>query len=276
MRATGGETTSRRLRLEQQRDQALRDLLELDQQVRAGEVSADSAEQLRRRYERSAAEALSLLEGDDASEMPARARGATWRTALYGAGAVGAVIALAVVLPPALQQRPEGGFVSGNEVFDAASAPASSSGRDLSTVTDAEMEEVIAANPGVVGMRLALAKRYLDQGAFDRAIPHYLQVLEREPDNSVAMASLAWVLLWGDKPGEASRLVDEALSRDASLPLAWWVQANVRLYGEDDPHGAVEALQRMQKLPLDPEVEEQVATLMDEARGRLASPRGDR
>ena len=271
----GGETTTRRVRLEQQRDQALRDLLELDQQVRAGEVPAGSAEQLRRRYERSAAEALSLLEEDHLSETPARARRTTWRTALYGAGAVGAVVALAVVLPPALQQRPEGGFVSGNEVFDTESPPAPSAGRDLSTVTDAEMEEVIAANPDVVGMRLALAKRYLDQGAFDQAIPHYLQVLEREPDNPVATASLAWVLLWADRPADARRVADKALSLDPTLPLAWWVEANLRLYGEDDPQGAVEALQRMQDLPLEPEVEQQVATLMDDAQAQLTAGGGD-
>lgn len=275
-----------RASLAQRRDQALRDLLELEQQVQAGEVPPASAEALRRRYERSAAEALALLAGEgppvQAAEQPVRRRRPSWRTWVYAAGALTAVVALAVALPPALNERPSGGFVTGNEALSPAASPtappsapaAAPPGRDLSKVSDAEMEAVVAANPDVLGMRLALAQRYLDQGAFDKALPHYRQVLQREPDNAVALASLGWVQLQIGDAAAAATFAAQATERDPALPLAWWVQANVRLYGQDDPTGAVEALRRMQQLPLEPDVQQQVATLLAQAQTRATADRG--
>ncbi|EYR64497.1 cytochrome C biosynthesis protein [Actinotalea ferrariae CF5-4] len=263
-----------RTRIEQQRDQALRDLLELEQQVRAGEVPPGPAAELSRRYERTAAEALALLDGTQTVGEAVPRRGMTWRAVVYGVGGVAALVALVVVLPPALQERPDGGFVTGNEVtqVDPAPQPTSSTpGRDLSKVSDEEMERVVAANPEIVGMRLALAERYRSQGEFDKAVPHYREVLDREPDNAEALASLGWILLMLEEPVEAARLADQALQRDPALPLGWWLLANVRLYGQDDPDGAIEALQRMQELPLEPEVQGQAAALEQEARA-LAVP----
>ncbi|OLT17528.1 hypothetical protein BJF80_16790 [Serinicoccus sp. CUA-874] len=132
------------------------------------------------------------------------------------------------------------------------------------------MEQVVAANPDVVGMRLALAERYRDQGEFDNAVPHYREVLEREPGNAEALASLGWILFMLDDTVEASRFADQALEQDPTLPLGWWLQANVRLYGQDDPDGAMEALRRMQELPLEREVQSQAAALQQEARARAA------
>lgn len=262
-----------RARIEQQRDQALRDLLELEQQVRAGEVPPGPAAKLRRRYERAAAEALTLLDGTETARSATPRRKFTWRAVVYGAGGLAALVALAVVLPPALQERPDGGFVTGNEVTQVSPTPqptSSATGRDLSEVSDAEMEQVIAANPDVVGMRLALAERYRDQREYDNAVPHYREVLEREPGNAEALASLGWIVLMLDDPGEASRLADQALERDPTLPLGWWLQANVRLYGQNDPDGAIEALRRMQELPLGPELQSQATALERKARARAA------
>lgn len=276
-RAGTGRAGQRRAQLEQQRDQALRDLLELGEQVRAGDLSPGTAAALRRRYERSAAEALALLDADPTGEVAAASRVVTWRTVVYGAGALAAVAALAVVLPPSLQERPEGGFVTGNEMLQQAapspSAEPPAPGRDLSKVSDEEMERVVAANPDVVGMRLALAERYRDRNAFDKAIPHYREVLQREPDNAVALASLAWILLQLEDAGEAERLADQALERDPELALGWWTLANVRLYGQDDPDGAIEALERMQSLPLEPEVQGQVSAMLQEAQAAAGADR---
>lgn len=275
MTATTAEAAERRVRLEQQRDQALRDLFELEQQVQAGDVPESAAEALRRRYERSAAEALALLDDGEPVEAPRLRRTMTWRAGLYSAGALSVVVALAVLLPAALQERPTGGFVSGNEAFVRGPSAASTSppGGQMS-VSDTEMEEAVAANPDVVGMRLALAQRYLDQRAFDKAIPHYQEVLAREPGNAVALASLGWALFLLDDTAGARRFADAALERDPGLPLGWWVRANVSLYGEEDPQAAVAALQQMQQLPLAPEVEEQVTTLLGEALARTGTGGG--
>lgn len=272
-----------RASLEQQRDQALRDLLELDQQVAAGEVPSAAAEGLRRRYERSAAEALALLAGEGQSARPGGRRRPSWRAGVYAAAALAAVVALAVVLPPALQARPAGGFVTGNEALApvaSPSAPPSSApsappaGRDLSKVSDAEMEAVVAANPEVIGMRLALAQRYLEQGDFDKALPHYRQVLERQPRNAPALASLGWLLLQSGDGEAAASYAERAVESDPASPEVWWVQANIRLYGQDDPAGAVEALQRMQRLPLDPTVAQQVSALLAQAQSRAGADPG--
>lgn len=269
-----------RARMEQQRDQALRDLLELEQQVRAGDVPPGPAAELRRRYERAAAEALVVLDGTDAVVEARPRRRVTWRSAVYGAGGLAALVALAVLLPPALQERPENGFVTGNEVLQTGPAPAPSvsaaPGRDLSEVSNAEMEQVVAANPDVVGMRLALAERYRVQGEYTKAVPHYREVLDRQPDNAGALASLGWVLLMLEGGGEdAARFADEAVQQDPALPFAWWVQANVRLFGQDDPDGATESLREMRELPLEPDVQEQVAALEQEARARAAAGGGE-
>lgn len=278
MSQAGADDHGRRNRLEQRRDQALRDLRELEDQVQAGEVLPGAAEELRRRYERTAAESIALLEAEqDSPGRPSAERRPSGRVALYAAGAAVAVVALAVVLPPALQDRPAGGFVTGNEMLKpSGTTPAvqPTTGRDLSKVSDAEMEAVVDANPDVVGMRLALAQRYLDRGAFDKALPHYRRVLERQPDNAVALASIGWVLLQlGDTSG-AARFTDQALAANPKLPTAWWVRANVRLYAMDDPAGATQALRTMEQLPLDPQVRTQVRELAAQARSRAAAKAG--
>lgn len=282
MSAPGSEVDAGRIRLQRRRDQALRDLLELEGQVLAGEVAPAAADELRRRYERTAAESIALLAAGTARQG-SRERGAdrrpTWRLALYGAGALAAIVALVVVLPPALQDRPAGGFVSGNEMLrptgtSSPARPAPTAGRDLSKVSDGEMEAVVDANPDVVGMRLALAQRYLDRGDFTKALPHYRRVLERQPGNAVALASVGWVMLQFGDATSAARFADRAVVADATLPTGWWVQANIRLYARDDPAGALEALQRMQQLPLQPQVKDQVATLMTQAQTRAAAKAG--
>ncbi|MBJ7451803.1 MAG: hypothetical protein JHC71_06915, partial [Blastococcus sp.] len=77
-----------RSRLEQERDQALRDLLDLDRQVYDGELPADVAAGLRQTYERTAATALALLaaptpDGEGATSVTDRS---SWRGrwAAYG------------------------------------------------------------------------------------------------------------------------------------------------------------------------------------------------
>jgi thioredoxin-like negative regulator of GroEL len=62
--------------------------------------------------------------------------------------------------------------------------------RDLSQVTNEEIEQVVAANPDVVAIRLLLAHRYLDDGKMRKAFEHYMAVLEREHTRE-AMSHLA-------------------------------------------------------------------------------------
>lgn len=234
--------------LEERRDQALRDLTELDGQIRAGLLDEETAAELRARYEAEVAATLRELERrraragepepedgpehDPATSGP-RPRG---RVVLVSAAAVAAVAAAIVLVPGSTGVRPTGGFVTGNEAVE--------TGRDLSEVTNEEMEAVVAENPDVVGMRLRLAHRYLDAGEDRKAVSHYLEVLDRE-DHPEAMSHLGWILFNDGRPGLATQLLTASLDRAPDEPETLWFLANVHLYGNDDPEAAVPLLERL-------------------------------
>lgn len=265
----------------EQRDQALRDLVDLERQVAADEVGEQSAARLRAQYEAQAAEALAQLAQPSAPE-PAAATGPTRRrgtTAAYVLSGV-AALAAAALLPGSLLDRPEGGFVSGNEVQQEAQpepvgpvASAQPAVRDLSKVPDSELEAVVDANPEVVAMRLALANRYADARDFDKALGHYRLALRVEPQNPEGLAHLGWTLLQLGLPQEAAQLVAQARRLAPEMDHALWFDANIRLYGMGDPAGAVQVLEQMRRLPLTPTVQEQVDTLLATAQEQIGARR---
>lgn len=273
-------------RLEELRDLALRDILDVDQQVEAGELSQEEANELRREYEHQALDALNRLRALSATTEPASATDSddsddvtqahswravvTGRRVLYALG-ISLTVSAAFLVQDSLLDRPAGGLVTGNEVLQPAP---SSSPRDLSEVTNQELEAVVEANPDVVGMRLALARRYLDEGRYDLAVVHYGKVLTQEPKNPEALTHLGWVMLQVDRPKEAAELVDQAVVVDPDLSDAWWVQANVRLYGLKDPVAAISSLDSLRaRADLGPAVRRDVARLRAEALRMLEARR---
>lgn len=258
-------------RLEELRDLALRDLVDVDRQVAAGELSPEDADGLRREYEREALAALNGLQAETMSEpdglagsaaTPVKSRTAvvTGRRALYAVG-IGLAVLAAFVVQGNLLDRPEGGLVTGNESMQSAPAP-----RDLSKVSDAQLEDVVEANPDVLGMRLALARRYLDKGRYDLAVVHYTKVLEKQPKNPEALTHLGWVVLQAGRPGQAAELVDTAVEVNPDLADAWWVQANIRLYGLKDPGAAISSLDRLRgRTDLGPAIQRQIGQLRAKA-----------
>ncbi|MHB8794942.1 MAG: tetratricopeptide repeat protein [Candidatus Nanopelagicales bacterium] len=270
--------TAERERHLERRDQALRDLVELDRQVQAGELSALDERRLREGYEREVAAALTGLDrlaADAAARVANPApvvedrgrRGLLSRRSLYASG-LAAVLAAGLLLPGNVLDRPQGGFVTGNEALqDPGSAPtAPPPAADLSKVSDAEMEAVVAANPEIIGMRLALADRYTASGRYDLAAVHYRKVLEQDPTNPQGKASLGWLMFRLGEIDQAARLVDEALQAAPELVVGWWYQANIRLYGFNDPAGAIQSLDVMRARPdLSAEVRGQVESLRQQA-----------
>lgn len=274
---------------EARRDRALEDLLDVDRQLAAGELTTRDAEQLRARYRAEALAAIRSLSPGDvavadridkggeevAPPPPERGRRVRVRHLLYALALVVAV-ATAVLVTRNVLDRPPGGLVSGNEVMlgnpgaGAMTTEQLSRPRRLSKVTDAQLEAVVAANPEMTGLRLALAQRYADRGRYDLALVHYGKVLELDPGNAEAQAHIGWINLMVGRPDEAARLVDSAVQADPENPDAVWFQANVRLYGLDDPAGALEALDRMETIDgLGPRVGRQVARLRAEASAKL-------
>lgn len=259
--------------LEQRKRQALRDLVDVEQQQQAGELTPEVAADLRRRYEVEAAEALSAITArsqavgaaqDIVEPSPTATRPRTpWGRRLTYAVGIAISVAAAVMVPKYVVERPPGGLVTGNEALQQKQASGSPTApRNLASVTDAEMEKVVEANPDVIEMRLALAGRYADKGRNDLAAVHYSKVLDRDPGNAEAQAHLGWMMLQLDRPQEGARLVDRALRTDPSLLDALWFQANIRLYGLDDAAGAVTTLDRMRaRRDLTPLVAKQVEQL---------------
>ncbi|TQM09881.1 tetratricopeptide repeat protein [Pseudonocardia kunmingensis] len=258
--------TGRQAQLRQLADQAVRDIVELEAQVAAGEITEAGARPLRHRYETTAGRALQAVdalgpEGDAAAETRPRPRG--WTLAYVMAGVV-ALMAAVVLLPTSVLQRPAGGFVTGNEAVQGVAPPLDPS----AAVTDEQLEQVVDANPEVVGMRLALADRYAGQGEYDRAVRHYLEALRREPRNVEGLAGLSWLLLQVGQPQEALTAANEALSIDPAHIRALWSKANIQLHGVDDPTGARATLQELARRDLTPEDRTQVDQLSTVAEQR--------
>lgn len=110
--------------LYRQRDDALRDLAELDQQVVDGEIPPEPAERLRHDYEIAAADALTALERVEHAGAAPSQHGPSAKAILYAAAAAIALIAVLIVLPRSIEDRPPGGTVSGNDVPQTKSQPA--------------------------------------------------------------------------------------------------------------------------------------------------------
>lgn len=225
-------STATRLGLEAQRDRALDDLIALRAQEAAGEIDLDTAAELRTRYEADAATALHHL-----AELPetAPAGRSPRRIALALGAFVLAAVAVVVALVNAVEPRGAGGFVTGG--------PQTPTTLDLSTVSTAEMEAVVAANPDIIPMRLALARRYFEAGDFSSALPHYFEVLERDERNAEALMYMGWMTyLSGDAPTGVA-LLEQSLESAPGDVLATWLLANAIYHGLGDEARAVPLLQ---------------------------------
>ncbi len=104
------------------------------------------------------------------------------------------------------------------------------------------MEEVVAANPEVLPMRLALARRYLEEGSFSEALGHYMYVLERET-NPEALMYVGWMTYLSGDATTARALLDQSLALDPGEPLAQWFQANILFFGVGDQKSAIPLLE---------------------------------
>ena len=166
------------------------------------------------------------------------------------AGILVGVVGLSVTafgVTRALVTRPAGGYVTGIEAGQAAQA--SAGGRDLSKVSDAELEAVVAANPGVVGMRLALAHRYFDRQDWRKALEHYKAVLDQESDPE-ALSHVGWITYEAAGRADlAAKLLDSSLERQPGDPETLWYLGNVQLHGLKDARAAAATLTRLRALP---------------------------
>lgn len=127
---------------------------------------------------------------------------------------------------------------------------ANPSDEDISQISNQTMEAVVAANPEILGMRLALAERYFEEGDYRAAFPHYLAVAESElatgEELVAALVRLGWMAWDGNRETEtALGLFDQALSIDGSSPTALYLKAQVLWCGMDDVEQAAGLLSQV-------------------------------
>lgn len=259
-----------RVRLEDQLVQVESDLEELAEQETSGELDTASAARLRARYE---AEADVLreqlvdprLEPDTAvGDLPdpeTRPTGRSRTRVLIGAAVlgVGAVVIAAAVVVSATDR-------GSNSTAGVVDSGVGDAGVDLDEVGTEEMEAVVAANPDVVGMRLALARRYFEALDFQPALDHYMTVLAAE-QSPEALANVGWMTYLSDRPGVALEYVERALEIEPGFVQAYWFLANIR-FALGDTSGAIAPLERLlafDDIPDDirREAEEALADLRD-------------
>lgn len=209
----------------------LRDeIADLDAQVEAGDIDASTADVLRTRYmaELSVLESSANAEpGDDPGGVEDVAAAATQGRSrisgrmLAGAAVVGAaIVAIGVFAIISLDDGTTGvEGVAGDALVEGSST-------DLSEISNAEMETVVAANPEVIGMRLALARRYFEEGSFDLALDHYFEVLERE-QHPEALANVGWMTYLSQRPDIALGYLEASLERQPDYLPAQWFISNV-------------------------------------------------
>ena len=257
-------------RIADQIDQVDRDLAEVDEQVDTGELDEATADRLRSAYrkERAALEAqMSSVEAPTIDEFPepsatapqTRSRG----RAIAGTVIVGvAAIVVAAVAIFSLQERTP----AGESTDGVATAVLENGGaRDLSSVGLDEMEGVVAQNPDIPGMRLALADRYVEAGDYSKALGHYMIVLEQEPESATALARVGWLTFLSGEGDLAEPFIVRAIAIEPDFPQAYWYLANVRIE-TGNPQGAIEPLEQLLAYELPAEVRAQAEAMLAEVR----------
>ena len=156
------------------------------------------------------------------------------RIALAVTGFAVVAVLIVVGLVKAVEPRTAGGFATGGP---------ETSTIDLSTLSNEEMEAVVAANPDVIPMRLALARRYVEAGDFSAALPHYFAVLEQEERNPEALMYLGWMTYVSGDAATGVALIEQSLEAAPGDLLATWLLANARYHGLGDRAGAVPLLE---------------------------------
>jgi cytochrome c-type biogenesis protein CcmH/NrfG len=157
-------------------------------------------------------------------------------------------------------------------------------GRDLSQVTNEELEAVVTANPGVVPMRLALVERYLraadgEQTAaarttqLQRARFHAGEAAARATltaDQARALRYLGWTTALLTDPAQGAALLEQSLAKEPGNPDALWFLATVRFDRLQDPAAAKPLLEQLLTTAVDAAQRQAVQAKLDKVNAALS------
>lgn len=259
--------TTERDRLVERRDLVRTDLLELAAQEDSGEVATATAQRLRRGYEAELDSLDAAIADLPVEVILAEPEAGVWTSAPVGRSpwrmAVGSAIvigALALVIA----------LVAQNAGDDDAAGSAGGTTVDPASVSNEEMEAVVAANPDVNGMRMALADRYFDAEDYGAALDHYLIVAQNDPTHaeaSKALARVGWIAYRTGLPEAARDYVMASLDADPDNAEARLYIGFISFYGLEDAQAAIPQLETALTIPnLSANVIAQIEDALGEAR----------
>lgn len=238
--------------LEDRRALAIADMVETQRQLDAGEIDGKTAERLFAIYQERIVDAVDQLA--ELGPPPSRTEGAVKRNQHRVVAGTGiAAIALLVagfVITGGGHSKSSSSLKASPSSTDA-TVTGTGGGTDLSKVTNEQMEAVIAQNPDVTGMRLALVERYMSSGTdadLKKASEHAHVALQQNPttaDRARALRDLGWVTALQGNPTSGADLLDQSLQIEPTDKNTIFFLARVRLDGLHDAPGAVTLLQQL-------------------------------
>jgi hypothetical protein len=206
------------------------------------------------------------------------------RAALLSIG--GLVLAAALVVGLIVLNRSDAGTSLDAAPTGSAPPATTQDGRDLSQVSNEEMEAVITANPDVVPMRLALVERYLRAADGESTLDAARSQLEKArfhageaaaratttADHARALRDLGWSTARLDDPTTGAKLLEESLAEAPDNADAIWFLANVRFNGLHDAAGAAPLLAALlADNPADPQ-RQAITQLQAKVQAALTAP----
>jgi tetratricopeptide (TPR) repeat protein len=261
-----------RKHLEERREIAIRDLTELAEQVEAGEIDEATADTLRASYQSEVdaveAEIGALPASNEKKAAEAIGRPAGTQTRSTRRAVIGSVLVIAA-LSVAI-------FLAAGDIDSTPATTAAGSGGpgdltiDPNSVSNEQLEEVVAQNPNINAMRQALADRYFEQQDYSPALEHYLYIAENDPtpaEEGRALSRIGWMAYVTGQPEAAEQYVQTSLTVDPTNDEAKLFLGFILLYGRDDAEGALPWLEEVAQIPNLPEaIQTQVQDAIAEAR----------
>jgi uncharacterized protein (TIGR02996 family) len=268
--------------LESERDFLLRSIADLDKERAAGNLDDDRYRTLKDDYTARAAAVLrSIEEGRDARPAPPSAP--RKRKLLTGGAVLAFGLVAALALAAAAGKRHDGQTITGNAQSSTKNPapggqPADANGAAPDPARRAALERQVKEHPDDAAAHLVFARYLLEAGEPTEAVKEYVTTARLDPKNPEANAYAGWVSFLAAQsanadPKTAAELTDRALTRlDAAVaaadtyPDAHFFRAMVQLRGKNNPKAAVPDFERYLALVPGGPLNDQVKTLLDQAR----------
>lgn len=263
--------TGERDHLVERRAIVQRDLEELATQLAEGEVEAATAERLRATYHAelesldTAIDGLGVVaaEPEPVAEVPDVAEPRSRSPRRMVAGSLLVIAALSVAI--ALAARDTG--QESNQPL--ASSPGGLT-VDPASISNEQLEAVIAANPNVNAMRMALADRYFEAEEYGAALNHYIYIADNQPtpaEDTKALARIGWMAYTTGLSEAAEEYITASLAIDPTNAEAILFRGFITMYGLGDVNAAIPQLEAALELTnLSANVVSQIEDALAEAR----------